>query len=136
MLSDEQLAEIDRRAEAATDGPWFVASDRTEILSESACRVIADTRFFQGPPDFLECADAEFIAHARTDVPALIAALREARAERDALREVAELLAHADADALALSLVARERHALYNALVENALVVLRRMTPVSQGQEG
>ena len=64
-----RLAQIQTRAEQATDGPW----SRFET-------VMADT-FVVGPRGFIredivsgptyERENAEFIAHARTDVPAL-----------------------------------------------------------------
>ena len=56
-MTDLDLDAIEARADAATDGPWVV-----------------------------KLLDAEFIAHARTDVPALVAALREARAKVEAMR--------------------------------------------------
>ena len=67
-MTDEQLQEIQARCEAATAGPWHREGD-----------AIAETDNYElGVVPYLP--DAEFIAHARTDVPALVAALRELRA--------------------------------------------------------
>lgn len=70
----DRLDEIQARADKATDGPW----SRFETM-------MADT-FVVGPRGFIredivsgptyERENAEFIAHARTDVPALVGALR------------------------------------------------------------
>jgi hypothetical protein len=85
MPSD--LAEIQARVDAATPGPWkhdgsgdvedvpeFVL-DRFDIMPQTIAR--ADLRN----------EDAEFIAHARTDVPMLVAALVAAQ---DRIRELEE----------------------------------------------
>jgi len=92
--TDERLAEIHRRADAATEGPWF------HWLSMSYGWTIQTARgwLFQHS-DKGTAADAEFIAHARADVPWLLAefaALREAyatlTAERDQLQQQVETL--------------------------------------------
>lgn len=66
MLSDKDLEGIRKRCDAATKGPWERVSDHV---------------FTKGPRPqernvtvaACECkADAEFIAHARTDIPALL----------------------------------------------------------------
>lgn len=75
VTATDRLAQIAARADATTDGPWGV-----------------DGAAHPGPDDSLVVypledggavayvqplhADAEFIAHARADVPALVAALR------------------------------------------------------------
>lgn len=74
-MSFDRLDEIQARADQATEGPW----SRFET-------VMADT-FVVGPRGFIredivsgptyERENAEFIAHARTDVPALVAAVRK-----------------------------------------------------------
>lgn len=65
------LEEIRDRAEAATEGPWWTPSrmEPAEVFSgtgvgSDVCVATESTK-----------ADAEFIAHARTDVPRLLAAL-------------------------------------------------------------
>ena len=73
-----RLNEIEARTNAATEGPWrhisifevggFVENPRGRELFDWA----QDDAGTICAPD----GDAEFIAHARTDVPALVAALR------------------------------------------------------------
>lgn len=83
-LSDADLAAIRERAEAATVGPWEATRARggSRLLS---C-VIApddptgDDRASAVTLDVLP-ADAEFIAHARTDVPRLLAEVERLTAE-------------------------------------------------------
>lgn len=79
-LTQEELAEIRKRAEAATAGPWRweddlhdcempdLINDTQSIMDFGDCEMFYPT---QGtPPDIF---DAEFIAHAREDVPKLLA---------------------------------------------------------------
>ncbi|WP_430754636.1 hypothetical protein [Micrococcus luteus] len=63
----KRLNEIEARANAATEGPWEASMDRVEHAGDSEYAVAYDVAREE---------DAEFIAHARTDVPALVAALR------------------------------------------------------------
>ena len=78
------LDEIEARANAATPGPW---RDRHQVCSEvwgqapdsQTCSMqIARIGHAQ-----FDALNAAFIAHARTDVPALIARVRELETERD-----------------------------------------------------
>lgn len=76
MSTSDRLDQIAARAGAATEGPW---EKRTVIGwekvvsygTEAMIQLVAECRH-----DECDIADAEFIAHARTDVPALVAALR------------------------------------------------------------
>ena len=84
MNAADRLNEIEARANAATEGPW-APDEYTEVDPDGfyeLSRVIAPDPDGDG-----WCAigvvhtgilrpDADFIAHARTDVPALVAALR------------------------------------------------------------
>ncbi|WP_428956137.1 hypothetical protein [Streptomyces sp. cg35] len=110
-LSPQRETEIRERAEAATPGPWGlyeyghggslieVAADLKETgTGYTARRGVA--RFDEEPldndpahtdwtaeEDWAQVhADAEFTAHAREDVPALLAELAAVRAERDEAR--------------------------------------------------
>ena len=73
----ETLARIRRRADAATEGPWqknqyepYPGHDRGDV---SICgRQGNVTVAYWYYDDKYETADAEFIAHARTDVPWLL----------------------------------------------------------------
>ena len=63
----EALARIRAQADAATEGPWEASMDRVEHTGDSEYAVAYDVAREE---------DVEFIAHARTDVPALVEALR------------------------------------------------------------
>ena len=83
MLTYEQLDEIKTRASKATRGPW---------AWNSRHGLGAPNRLVMWPSHEYGCdldiegeeADLDFIAHARTDIPDLIAALEAAERERDA----------------------------------------------------
>lgn len=74
-----RLDEIEARANAATPGPWeagcndrhvlYVTTENEEFCAEYGPELYDSQGFFSDD-------DTEFIAHARTDVPALVAALR------------------------------------------------------------
>lgn len=77
MTANDRLDEIQARADAATRGPWSIWRSGTDypqsvVANDDGLSLVAET--FTGPQH--PAADAEFIAHARTDVPALVAALR------------------------------------------------------------
>lgn len=90
-VDEIRLAKIEARANAATPGPWspetlgaVLRSDGRQLACVSVC----------GDPPSTRDANAAFIAHAREDVPALVAEARcltaevtEATAQRDAARE-------------------------------------------------
>ena len=88
-LTDEQLAEIRARLEAATPGPWHVAHTdgavgKAEVTGEDRAGNpiweqihIADT----GP------VDVDFIAHAPTDIAALLAEVEALNREISDLEE-------------------------------------------------
>lgn len=67
----ENLAAIRARADAATPGPWD------------------DFQWDQDTGGYLP-ADADFIAHARSDIPFLLARVGQLEAENGALREQRE----------------------------------------------
>ena len=70
----DYLDEIQARADAATDGPWTV------YVNEHGPWVGKDGGAEIGDDPEQDRADAEFSAHARTDVPRLVAALRAVEA--------------------------------------------------------
>ncbi len=78
-MNADELAAIEDRHEAATNGDrrWIASPDGREVRS-----VLADAEFSRQVALTHHAADAEFIAHARDDVPALIAAVRALLAER------------------------------------------------------
>jgi len=85
-MTREQLAAIEARAAQATPGPWVVEKDDHE-----AWEVVGGVRPVAPYMEFADArragTDAAFIAASRTDVPALVAALRAERAEAAGLRD-------------------------------------------------
>ncbi|MGC0317060.1 hypothetical protein [Kitasatospora acidiphila] len=98
-LTDDDLADIQERADAATPGPWYVRQlDDEFAMSLVAVSTVADTGLGERWPDFdhhhvvaatlvqqpryVDIADerwdenAIFIASARQDVPRLISEIR------------------------------------------------------------
>lgn len=83
-MTEDELKAIEARAEAATPGPWETGE---EVSYPGRCagiwpqgdtwNIVTTDCGVYGP----ELVDAVFIAHARTDVPALIAEVRRLRAE-------------------------------------------------------
>lgn len=74
----KRLDEIEARANAATEGPWEVEHHYARgvgryVVSEVHPPVECEGN---GAGGVYRSEDAEFIAHARTDVPALVSALR------------------------------------------------------------
>ena len=88
MTISDRLAEIQARVEEATDGPWKVnGPDEDWAVVSSGSDSVFHAYSGHGICEGCECGDgaahvaigiedAEFIAHARTDVPALAASLR------------------------------------------------------------
>lgn len=75
-MNAEQLNVIKERAAKATAGPWFFGVGRKERLDRRPA-VIEHFDYDHGESfihgDIADITDAEFIAHAREDVPALVA---------------------------------------------------------------
>ena len=72
-MTNEELQAIKDRADAATPGPWIANPRATDGYVDDFLGAE-----IKGPPDaqrgqFARLEDAEFIAHAREDVPALVA---------------------------------------------------------------
>lgn len=78
------LDAIQARVDAATEGPWMCRSDHAVVqVADSKGEQLAGVVY--GPA---YRPDAEFIAHARTDVPALLALVREQQAQIGRVREL------------------------------------------------
>jgi hypothetical protein len=97
MLTQKQIDEIRARCEAATEGPWWWPFGSEALLVEK-CGYYCDEKIghvdhevvigrYGGQPHYVKLKDARFIAHARTDIPALLDALEEAQREVEGLRE-------------------------------------------------
>ena len=79
MTAAERLDEIQARANAATEGPWAVRGDEDYGYEVHGQREASSIPGVWRPTEVCgpgEERNAEFIAHARADVPALVAALR------------------------------------------------------------
>lgn len=75
-MSGEEFAAIEARANAATPGPWAGYEDETS--GERYLGLFYDGGNVQPITEWTgDQEDAEFIAHARTDIPRLLAAVRE-----------------------------------------------------------
>lgn len=96
-LSEARIAEIAERAAKATPGPWEMDDDfsrhhmhydegeRHVVSIETGSAICGTTHGWENPNQ--SPANAEFIAHARSDVPALLMALRTANARAEGLAE-------------------------------------------------
>lgn len=84
-LPREERDAIRARAEAATDGPWRTWNDGH--VGSPTVHIGGGVMPTPGSDPAQRMPDAEFIAHARTDVPALLDALDAAEAEVERLRE-------------------------------------------------
>jgi hypothetical protein len=75
-LSDEEIAAIKARLERATAGPWrsFIEG-REKISGSSFIMTGGEDIYLTGTTD----ADQDFIAHARQDIPELIAEIERLR---------------------------------------------------------
>jgi hypothetical protein len=96
-LSVERLAEIEVRERAAFAGPWYTDTC-TEHDGSTSIGVVTASDAWIVPLQDLDPDDAEFMAHARSDVPVLVAEVRrqaaqiaelEAQRERRRVRLVA-----------------------------------------------
>ena len=87
-MTTERLAEIEARANAATQGPWewhpYMGSGATLAKPNHPFHELNILKTTDDWPPV--AADAEFIAAARTDVPALLA---EVRRLQDAAQAIA-----------------------------------------------
>ncbi len=88
-MTELDLDAIEARANAATQGPWEVTQRPTqygfvsEVSAPSEATTHGNLKLVPNVADSLINEDAEFIAAARTFVPAAVAELRKAHAARD-----------------------------------------------------
>lgn len=71
-MKAEELAVIKERAEKATEGPWYVDNYDGSVRGDDN-KFICSQNF--------EDSDAEFIAHARQDVPKLVVEVERLQAQ-------------------------------------------------------
>lgn len=84
------IAQARERAEKATPGPWVFSDSSDPRGRKGEFRSASPHNGFMLVGPWINDADAEFIAAARTDVPALCDALEAAHAEVERLRELAD----------------------------------------------
>jgi len=89
-MSPQETAELDldaieARATAATEGPWTTGADKawSDALPPWALVISANYPLIELQEGAQGVADAEFVAAARQDVPALVAEVRRLRAQLD-----------------------------------------------------
>ena len=81
-MTDEELAEIERRCTAARPGPWTSYVEGRDHTSGSSFIMVGRDDEYRGEDIELTGAkveDQDFIAHARQDVPRLLAEVRRLR---------------------------------------------------------
>lgn len=111
-LTPADLDTIEARANAATPGPWLTTEQAPKWDTPTQCGY--DSReHHRGPPYFATgvCvetiaqaeADSTFIAHARTDVPRLLATARTAHQDRAAVRALIDALPKCEGDDCAVT---------------------------------
>ena len=97
QVPDKELDEIGARADRALPGPWRLFDQyEPDNLARENVVLWNDPHLAEGVDGWVcqvpgDPADAEFIAHAREDVPRLIAYLRAKNAEVERLRPLAEM---------------------------------------------
>lgn len=72
QLTEEAVREIEARTEAATKGPWHTAKRRPALIIAADKARVADCHVGIGMAIDEAQFNSEFLAHARTDIPALI----------------------------------------------------------------
>lgn len=87
MMTPEQLRAIEERCSKATSEPWYVfEQDAVQYTRRFVMHKESVTLAQMNTPCLMYSnmeADAEFIAHARTDLPALVQEVKRLRGERD-----------------------------------------------------
>lgn len=85
-LADDEIADMKRRAEMATPGPWIHASEGIIETENPNRRIVALTCKGSNriAPPLPAAQNGEFISHARTDVLRLIAEIERLKAQLSA----------------------------------------------------
>jgi hypothetical protein len=103
-MNRPDIESLEKRLEAATPGPWESVPPISEGSSADGSQSwsASEGRLINGPPQTVEDIalskrwfrrkeDGDFIAHAREDIPALIAYVKELAAEIERMRPLYEL---------------------------------------------
>ena len=91
-LTDEELTQIKERAEKASEGPWDVDVPVDYCANCENGYEIVQSELFLAPivAELKNREDAEFIAHAREDIPKLITEIEALRTENQRYRKALE----------------------------------------------
>ncbi len=91
-MTPEELNEIKARCEAATSGPWEVIDAPIGMIGAMAIAWTGNAIYVgtTWKPGGGILSNADFIAHACTDIPALLAEVEQLTAENARLREALE----------------------------------------------
>ena len=102
MITPLDIEAIRKRAEAATPGPWETSSgvsvyaENGSVINIAKC-ALAEEGYGWSGSDYSTMgyvlANAEFIAHARTDIPALLSHIAALEAERWEMMALIAILA-------------------------------------------
>ena len=136
------LEAIKARCEKATAGPWYGYEERESSAEGHAVSTGPSNLFTIGISN-QDANDADFIAHARTDIPALVAeverlqsALAAARAALDGERERALTEAANDLDDHADTLRLAREDGAFIAGVRSSIAALRSRAAESKASRG
>lgn len=110
-MNDKQLGEIETRCKKATSGPWFVqgplSPEEAGVPNGVPCCVIHEivpithnehidivyiAESCEDPLTLYGTNNAEFIAHAREDIPLLIAEMKKLKHENKTLKRLNKAL--------------------------------------------
>jgi len=92
LLSKEGLAEIRKRADKASPGPWKKETDTfgDDTSAYKRCYWLTGPQFIEVDGSYFHNRDdALFIAHAREDIPRLVDQVERLRMELELLRRIA-----------------------------------------------
>lgn len=94
-MTPDDLKAIEDRAAKATPGPWSARGRDVEYSSKDIRVATVDGGYFtEGKSGANQEIDAEFIAAARTDIPELVAEIKQLSEEREAVQTNYQTLHH------------------------------------------
>jgi hypothetical protein len=109
-MTDEQLKQIEARANAATPGPWWVTDDVVWSDKWRIADAVGKWATFDPEKTPVIWANLSFIAAARTDVPALVAEVRRLCEARELCAEFEWRLTEGYSEALTLFEAMKAKH--------------------------
>lgn len=83
-MTEKELQEIKERCEKATPGPWGLDTWKNNlmVIATANCKIVVASR--------MQIRDAEFIAHAREDIPKLLREIEELKKQIEELKRQIE----------------------------------------------